>query len=242
MENFYLDIGNTFYKMALYKNGEWSIIADGRINHAEELKSKMEVITSRDQLIISSVRKDILVFLKSIVLAESFIVIENKDVPSHRMDYKTPDTLGVDRFLVANAAFQESGKSVIVIDAGSAITIDLMNEQGVFMGGVILPGVRIQKQTVRDHLPELPEIGSMVPADWPGKSSKECLEWGIIGGLQFTINGFINRYLSTNNNADLYVTGGDSELFKKLIHSDIEFRWRKYLLFDGMRVFAESSK
>lgn len=240
MKNFYLDIGNTFYKMAVFKNGEWSIIADGRINDTEELKSKMKVITERDQLVISSVRNDILVLLKRFVLAKSFQVIGNKDIPSHRMDYKTPDTLGVDRFLVTNAAFQESGKSVIVIDAGSAITIDLMNEGGIYMGGVILPGVRIQKLAVHDHIPELPEIESVIPADWPGKSSKECLEWGIYGGLQFTINGFINRYKSSYKNADLYVTGGDSELIKRVINSDIEFRWRKYLLFDGMRLFSES--
>ncbi len=240
MEKFYLDIGNTFYKMAVFRSGKWSIIADGRINHSEEFKSKMGVITSQDQLIISSVRKDILVLLKSVVLAQTFQIIGNHDIPSHRMDYKTPDTLGVDRFLVANAAFQESGKSVIVIDAGSAITIDLMNEDGIYLGGVIMPGLRIQKQSVSDSLPELPEIESLIPQDWPGKSSKECLEWGINGGLQLAVNGFIKRYLSTYKNADLYITGGDSEIIKKAIHADIEFRWRKFLLFDGMRLFSES--
>lgn len=240
MEKYYLDIGNTYYKMGVFGSGGWTIIADGRIDHSEEFKSKMAVITSEDQLIISSVRKDILDLLNSIVHAQRVQVIGIKNIPSDRMDYNTPATLGVDRFLVANAAYQESGKSVIVIDAGSAITIDLMNDSGVYMGGVILPGIRIQKQAVSNYLPELPDIGSVIPKDWPGKSSKECLEWGINGGLQFAVNGFIKRYNSTYNHADLYVTGGDSELIQRVIKPDIEFRFRKYLLFEGMRLFSES--
>lgn len=240
MENFYLDIGNTHYKMAVFRNGEWSIVAEGRIGDSEEFKSKISVLTPDDQLIISSVRKDILELLKTYVVARNIQVITHKNIPIERMDYKTPDTLGVDRFLVANAAYQESGISVIVIDAGSAITIDLMNEEGIYMGGVILPGLRIQKQSVSDYLPELPEIESMIPKDWPGKSSKECLEWGINGGLQFAVNGFIKQYISMYKDVDLYLTGGDSEVIKSMIHTDIEFRWRRYLLFEGLRLFSKS--
>lgn len=242
MRKFYLDIGNTYYKMAVFSGGKWSVLADGRIDQDGEFTSKMEVITSADQLIISSVRKDIMELLKNAVLVQSVQIIDNQCIPENRMNYDTPNTLGVDRFLVANAAFQESGKSVIVIDAGSAITIDLMNEAGVYMGGVIMPGVRIQKTSIRDNLPELPDIESVIPKDWPGKSSKECLEWGVNGALQFAINGFIKRYVSTYKNADLYVTGGDSEVIQRVINVDIEIRRRKFLLFDGMRYFSESWK
>lgn len=240
MEKFYLDIGNTYYKMAVFRSGEWSLIAGGRIDHSEEFSSKMEVITAGNPLIISSVRNDVMELLKSVVPAQSVQIIGNQQIPSDRMDYNTPGTLGLDRFLVANAAYQESGRSVIVIDAGSAITIDLMNEAGVYMGGVITPGVRIQKQAVSDYLPELPVFESVVPKEWPGKSSKECLEWGVNGGLQFAINGFIKRYLLTYNDADVYVTGGDSEIIERVIGADVEIRRRKYLLFDGMRIFSES--
>lgn len=240
MEKFYLDIGNTYYKMAVFGNGVWSIIADGRIDQYEKFNKKMKVITAEDQLIISSVRKDILEQLKKSVLAQRVQVIGNHNIPQHRMDYNTPETLGVDRFLVANAAFQESGKSVIVIDAGSAITIDMMNETGVFLGGVIMAGVRIQKQAVRDYLPELPGIESEIPANWPGKSSRECLEWGVNGGLQYTVNGFIKQYLAIYKNADLYITGGDSEIIERVIKDDVEIRRRKYLLFEGLRLISES--
>lgn len=240
MENFYLDIGNTHYKMAVFRNREWTIIAEGKIDQSEEFKTKMGVITSKDQLIISSVRKDILELLKSSVVTARVHVISIQNIPSTRMDYNTLETLGVDRYLVANAAFQESGKNVIVIDAGSAITIDLMNSKGIYMGGVILPGFYIQKQSVSDYLPELPDIEGVIPKDWPGKSSKECLEWGINGGLQFTVNGFIKKYKSMYDNTDLYVTGGDSEVIERAINAGTEYRWRKYLLFEGMRLFSES--
>lgn len=240
MEKLYLDIGNSHYKMAVFRNDKWSIVADGRIDQPNEFTSKMGLIDGEDHLIVSSVRKDMLELLKKIVLPKRVHVIGFHDIPSNRMDYNTPATLGVDRFLVAHAAFQESEKRVIVIDAGSAITIDLMNEEGVYQGGVIIPGIRIQKQSVSDYLPELPQIESVIPDNWPGKSSKECLEWGINGTLTFAITGFINRYKSLGSDVDVYLTGGDSNIIKRILKTDIDFRTRKCLLFDGMRLFAES--
>lgn len=242
MEKFYLDIGNTHYKMAVFDSEGWSIIANGRIGQSEEFELKMGVITSKDSLIISSVRKDVLELLKSTALAKGMQVIDNQHIPSGRVNYNTPNTLGVDRFLVANAAYQESGKRVIVIDAGSAITIDLMSEAGIYMGGVIMPGLQIQKQAIGDYLPELPDIESVIPKDWPGKSSKECLEWGVNGALQFAVNGFVKRYMAMNDNTDLYITGGDSEFIESAIDVNFESRLRKFLLFDGMRLFTESMK
>ena len=240
MEKFYLDIGNTHYKMAVFGSDGWSVIASGRIGKSEEFKLKMRVVTSKDSLIISSVRKDVLELLKSAILAKEIQIIDNQHIPSERMHYNTPNTLGVDRFLVANAAYLESGKRVIVIDAGSAITIDLMSETGIYMGGVIMAGLQIQKQAIEEYLPELPGIESVIPKDWPGKSSKECLEWGVNGALQFALNGFIKRYMAMNDNTDLYITGGDSEFIKSAIDVNIESRHRKFLLFDGMRLFTES--
>lgn len=103
-----------------------------------------------------------------------------------------------------------------------------------------MAGVRIQKQAVRDYLPELPGIESEIPANWPGKSSRECLEWGVNGGLQYTVNGFIKQYLAIYKNADLYITGGDSEIIERVIKDDVEIRRRKYLLFEGLRLISES--
>jgi len=239
MEKFYLDIGNTHFKMALFRGDKVSIVAEGRIDRQEDFANGMGLITADDQLIISSVRKDILQLLKKNVLTKSVHVIGNQDIPPERLDYSTPETLGVDRFLVANAAFRESGKRVIVIDAGSAITIDLMDEKGIYKGGVILPGLHIQQQSIRDSLPELPAVESVIPEQWPGKSSKECLQWGVMGTLQFALNGFLNRYLSEFRDADVYLTGGDADVIESVIKNDVHFRRRKLLLFDGMRLFPD---
>jgi len=240
MKKLYLDIGNSQYKMAVYSGGKWSAVAEGKIDQPQEFRSNVLRNDTGNQWIISSVRKDLLDMLKTYLPADKIQVIGNQDIPPDRIDYRTPHTLGMDRFLVTNGAYYESGKSVIVIDAGSAITIDLMSEKGVFLGGVIMPGLRVQRQSVADHLPELPAVENMIPEDWPGKSSKECLEWGIHGSLQYALKGFMDRYTSTNPESDLYLTGGDSEIIKQLLKSEQEIRVRKFLLFEGMRLFAES--
>lgn len=239
MEKFYLDIGNSHYKMAVYRGGKWSAIAEGKIDQAHEFRSNVQRNDTGNKWIITSVRKDVLESLKNFLPAERIRVIGNQDIPYEKIDYHTSGTLGMDRFLAAHAAFHESKKSVMIIDAGSAITIDLMNGSGVFMGGVIMPGLRIQKQSVSDYLPELPPVENGIPKNWPGKSSKECLEWGIHGSLQFAMNGFIERYASIHPDLVLYLTGGDSEYIGKLIDKKYEILFRKDLLFEGMRLFSE---
>lgn len=239
MEKIYLDIGNSHYKMAVYSNGRWSVVAQGKIDQASEFRSNVQKNDTGNKWIITSVRMDVLEVLKSFLPAERVRIIDNHDIDPDKIDYRTPHTLGLDRFLAAYAAFHESKKSVMIIDAGSAITIDMMNDKGVFMGGVIIPGLRIQKQAVTDYLPELPVIENVIPGNWPGKSSKECLEWGIHGSLQFALNGFIDRYSETHSDMDLYLTGGDSEFVGELIEKKSELLIRNHLVFEGMRLLSE---
>jgi type III pantothenate kinase len=96
--------------------------------------------------------------------------------------------------LVCLAAWKETGgEDVIVIDAGSACTVDLMTKKGVFKGGIIMPGIQIIKHSMRTRLPELPEVPDSIPNEWPGKSTAECIAWGVNGGFLLAIRGFIER-------------------------------------------------
>ncbi len=156
------------------------------------------------------------------------------------LDYKTPQTLGLDRFLVCLAAWKESDKeNVIVIDAGSACTVDLMSDEGIFKGGIIMPGLQILKDSMKDRLPELPEAPDSIPEEWPGKSTVECIEWGVNGGFLLAIKGFIERYKTCVSDPKIYVTGGNGRQIVNWMRDEQTLIYRKDLIWHGLEEFKK---
>jgi type III pantothenate kinase len=155
------------------------------------------------------------------------------------LDYKTPNTLGLDRFLVCLAAWKESGEdNTIVVDAGSACTVDMMTKRGVYRGGVIMPGLPIIRHAMREKLPELPEVAESIPDEWPGKSTTECIEWGVNGGLMMAIHGFIDKYRNMVEEPSVYITGGNARKLLEWMGEKESMNYRKNLIWDGLEELA----
>ena len=241
MNQLYLDIGNSFLKMAIRKKSSWEIIFADTSDQLKELSRMIRSEYNLRQVLVSSVRKDLTNQLIRSLPKLTIREFRSSDIPSGMLDYKTPETLGLDRFLVCLGASMESKKrDVIVIDAGSACTVDLMTSNRVYCGGIIMPGLPIIRGAMESRLPELPMVGHSIPGEWPGKSTTECIEWGLNGGFLLAINGFIDKYRSFGNEPDIYLTGGNAvhlvdwfdEDFGQILH-------RKHLIWDGMEEFAK---
>lgn len=239
MNALYLDIGNTFIKLAQWNNSKWEILFTGKLSRFGELLSYLNSDNGAEKILLSSVRKDLTEKLTQELRQKSIISYSSKDIPLHLLDYKTADTLGLDRFLVCFAAWKKSGKqNVIVVDAGSACTIDLMTSDGIFRGGIIMPGLEIIKESMEKRLPELPTVTFNIPENWPGKSTTECMEWGVNGAFVQTINGFIERYKKKIADPYVYLTGGNAKHLMEWL-KDNELRYCKNLIWDGLQAFAE---
>lgn len=238
MKELYLDIGNSFLKMATRKKTDWQIVFDGEHTRLEELCGVIESAGDFKKVLVTSVRKDISQRLVQILPGVKIREYKTEDIPSKMLDYKTPNTLGLDRFLVCLGAAHESPKkNVVVIDAGSACTIDLMKRDNVYCGGVIMPGLKIIRNAMENRLPELPTAPDSIPITWPGKSTKECIEWGVNGGFVVAIQGFIEKYQSSVGNIDIYVTGGDARQLIQWLGEEKEYIHRKNLIWEGMEQF-----
>ncbi|MBD3391366.1 MAG: type III pantothenate kinase [Chitinivibrionales bacterium] len=122
--------------------------------------------------------------------------VEAREGLAVRFDYEDPATLGADR--IANCLYARAavaGSDVIVIDAGTAITVDGVTREGVFAGGVILPGMALQIASLNTGAALLPRItaGSHTPV-FPGMSTVDCIRSGVVLGLGDAVHGLVSRF------------------------------------------------
>lgn len=237
MSKLYLDIGNSFIKLAQKTDTGWNIFHHFRNDSVEKLGEIILEMEGMEKLIVSSVRDDILFRLENIVPSEKIRKIKSSLIPFYHVDYETQKTLGIDRFLVCLGASAATSKNVVVIDAGSACTIDLMTSDKIYRGGVIMPGIKAFHQSMMLSMPELPEVIKQLPTKWPGKSTKTSLQWGINGAYLMAIKSFVDKYKNDIERIDVFLTGGDAIFILENLGYELSMKHRPNLLFDGMIQF-----
>ena len=108
-----------------------------------------------------------------------------------------PAKVGIDRLLnvLAASALVELGEPAIVVDAGSAVTVDLLHEQGSFAGGAIFPGLRLMALALREHTAQLPLVDATapIPPGPPGKNTDAAMKLGIIYAVAGGIDAIIRE-------------------------------------------------
>lgn len=127
-----------------------------------------------------------------------------------------PDHVGIDRLLdaVAARAMVLPGQGAILVDAGSAVTVDWLDEAHVFRGGTIFPGLRLMTKALNDYTALLPLVTIPDPLPpLPGDSTSRAMQLGIFHALRGGIDRIVGR-LTEQATAPpaLFVTGGDAPL------------------------------
>lgn len=184
------------------------------------------------ECIISSTIKQALVDTAKILKNIPKITIVKFHYGDHlpiKIEYQNPNLLGLDR--IAHALFANAfapTENVIVICAGSAITIDLITKGNVFEGGAIMPGIAMQLKALHqftDALPLLPvptilnenskDQSSNHPIEPIGKATQECMYSGVIHGTIGALVNLVNQYKSSKEKYRIVCTGGDWNLLKQ---------------------------
>lgn len=160
-----------------------------------------------------------------------------------RLDSASPETLGVDRLAAAAAAWVEYGKSsehgdprhVIVIDAGSAVTCEVVRRSGVYAGGTIGPGPELALNALHRGTAQLPDVAPEWPHNLVGRSTAEAMQSGIMYGFVEGVRGLLRRIRETLQGETFAVaTGGWSYLFAEQAP---EVDWTdEYLVLKGVRL------
>lgn len=134
-----------------------------------------------------------------------------------RVDYDPPTALGADRIANALAAIQAFGAPAIVVDFGTATTFDAISCEAVYVGGAIMPGVRIGMQALRRHAAALPQIELLAPDRAVGKNTTESLQAGTVLGYAAAVSGLIAQIgEELGGGCRVIATGGLGERFASL--------------------------
>jgi type III pantothenate kinase len=136
---------------------------------------------------------------------------------------ETPAETGVDRVLNIAAAYEQMGKACVVVDAGSAVTVDCCNDKGDFLGGAIAPGVTLQLAALHDHTAKLPQVTFAAPGETFGRSTQQAMLQGAYHGIRGMVKELTENYATELGFwPDIIATGGDApKLFAgwELVHA-----------------------
>lgn len=142
-----------------------------------------------------------------------------EDIPVPIGEALEPETIvGIDRLLNAAAAWDTLKQACIVIDAGTAVTVDFVDGEGTFHGGAIAPGLGLQLKALHDYTDALPSIDYRPPTeDAFGRNTAEAMLRGVTEGVRGLVWRLVERYAESYGAYPLVVaTGGDAEaLFAK---------------------------
>lgn len=129
--------------------------------------------------------------------------------------YTSPASLGNDRIaLVSGAALLYPKEPVLIIDAGTCVTFDLINAQAEYYGGSISPGLQMRYQALHHFTGRLPGLNPKADAGYAGTNTQEAIHAGVFTGFLYEIQTRTAQYLAENENLTIILTGGDLEYLR----------------------------
>jgi len=217
------DIGNTSMQIAWvdretsgslmsFPNDDLSGLADG-------LAAVWSEMGSAGKVAACSVNPESLATLEAAsakAIGQDVLVV-GRDLPLPReTNLPHPAGIGTDRLCAASAAFDQLGVACVVADFGSAITIDCVNEDGVFQGGAILPGLQMGARALASQTAQLPEV-KIVDPDWIyGQDTEQAITGGLVRGARGALRELVEAYATDMGQWPLVIlTGGDARIICK---------------------------
>lgn len=159
---------------------------------------------------------------------DEYCLLAHPDLPI-AIDVLQPDRVGLDRLAAAVAAnrLRDAGRPAVVIDAGTALTVNLVTADGVFRGGVILPGFKLITSALAERTDLLPLITPDLSAENPpviGKSTEAAIQSGLYWGTVGAVRELVARITQELQAApQLFVTGGDAQRLARHMAADARF-------------------
>lgn len=222
-----VNIGNTNISEALFDGKTMIDNFSFPVKKYSRLKLKNAVKQYRiSNCLISSVNPKITqVFkkdFKSFTGISPYIIGKDLAVPIKNF-YRTPEKLGQDRLINAYAASKLYQLPAIIIDAGTAITFDLVSKKKEYLGGLILPGLEMSLSVLGQNTALLPKLKLSAPKRLIGNDTASSILAGVVFGAAALTKGLMDILKTkTGKNTILIGTGGDIALIKKYCRSKIK--------------------
>ncbi|MDP6047061.1 MAG: type III pantothenate kinase [Phycisphaerae bacterium] len=217
------DIGNTSVQIACVEGQKSSSLMsfpnDDLSGLADGLATAWSDMGSAGKIAACSVNPATLAALEAAAtetIGQDVLVI-GRDLPLPiETNLPHPAGIGTDRLCAAAAAYDQLGVACVVADFGSAITIDCVNEDGLFQGGAILPGLQMSARALASQTAQLPEV-KIVEPDWVyGQDTNQAIIGGLIHGARGALRELVETYATEMGAWPLVIlTGGDARVICK---------------------------
>ena len=179
------------------------------------------------------------------VFADTQRILTADDLPM-KVNVEHPERVGIDRLLSAVAVnrLRQPGRSAIVVDLGTACTVDLISPDGVFEGGAILPGTTLSASALHSGTATLPQLATEnfdSPPAVVGKSTPAAISSGLYWGLVGAVRELVDRIAAEcQESPQLFLTGGEASRLVTHLTSDAQpFRYLPNLVLSGIALVAE---
>jgi type III pantothenate kinase len=223
------DIGNSNISLGLFRDEELEQVehiaatdAPGLVKALQSLQALCPKTPDEAQtipVIACSVNPAALQLLEKAV-SDTFdqrLFAIGRDIPLDiKLALEDPDTVGTDRLVTAAAAYDMLTNAVVIADFGTATTVDCVRENGIFVGGAIMPGLRTAALSLHEQTAALPVVDLEIPPGDFGANTTTAIQHGIYYGTIGAVRGLVERYASDLGRwPHVILTGGYAELIAK---------------------------
>jgi type III pantothenate kinase len=234
--NLAIDIGNSRAKTGLFVNGK--LVKDGVYDSFTQ--GTLKLIFKENPGIVNSILCSVTnypVAIKSFLSSHShFVELSPETSVPVKIAYKTPKTLGMDRLAAvcgANALYQR--KNVLVVNAGTCVTFDFVDNKNTYRGGSISPGLDMRYKALHTFTSRLPLIEpDMKFKKLIGANTEESIKSGVQMGIASEVEGIIRKYQSEYKDLTIILTGGSMPWLLKSLK--IKIKAEPFLVLTGLNV------
>lgn len=250
-----IDIGNTNLVIGCIKDDKILFkarIATDRLRTSDqygvEIKNMMEAygvqLSEIDDCIISSVVPPVFNSVRTGVikiLGKQPMVVGPGLKTGLNIHMDVPSQVGSDRIVIAVAALAEYTAPLILMDLGTATTIEVVEPDNVYLGGIIFPGVRVSLDALTSRTSQLPGISLDKPKQVIGKNTVDCMRSGMMYGTAAMLDGLVDRIEEElGHTSTIIATGGLAQFITPLCKHDIILE--KNLLLKGLNILYKKNK
>ncbi|MDZ4203251.1 MAG: type III pantothenate kinase [Bacteroidales bacterium] len=217
-----IDFGNTLKKIAVFHDEELASLQTFRSKEFRRVERYLLSLPRGSSCIISSVIDYPPHFSATLKGCFNTVFLTHETPIPLRISYATPQTLGKDRIAAAVAAWHMfPHKNLLVIDAGTAITLDFVSQHGEYLGGSISPGIDLRFKALHYFTGHLPLILRKNIRFLTGSSTQESILSGVINGTVAEIDGTIDQYRRLHPDLITILGGGDAKFLHKRLKNSI---------------------
>lgn len=225
-----IDVGNTKIKLAIFQGDKLLEKRETYLETFVEVVIDLVKDHAVKRAIISSVGRLNEQQMRAVQNRFPTVVLNHNTALPFKNAYKSPETLGVDRLALVSAFAKAYPKqNGLIIDAGTCITYDFINAEGVYLGGAISPGLRLRYTSLHNLTANLPILETKEVEQWIGDTTESAIHSGVYNGLIQEIDGVIAQYKDKYEPLVVILTGGDAHILSKRLKNSI-FAHSNFLL------------